>query len=117
MRGRMCRRRMTMENLNEQELDISYAQGLLEGWMGWQEPKSVRTQLQDNLKALVAGIEFYKKKYENTQGDYILLRDRYDQLTGLCSQYLGMIQELRTQNEQYLIESQREYHNDADRME
>ena len=106
-----------MENLNEQELDISYAQGLLEGWMGWQEPKSVRTQLQDNLKALVAGVEFYKKKYESLQEDHAVNMERYNQLTGLCANYLGLIQELRTQNEQYLIESQREFHNDADRME
>jgi hypothetical protein len=95
-----------MENLNEQELDISYAQGLLEAWVGYQT-SGVREQLADNLKVLIDGIEFYKKKYENNQGDYILLRDRYDQLTGLCSTYLGMIQELRTQNENLLIEQRK----------
>ena len=95
-----------MENLNEQELDISYAQGLLEAWVGYQT-SGVREQLEDNLKVLVAGIEFYKKKYDNTQGDYILLRDRYDQLTALCSTYLGMIQELRMQNENLLIEQRK----------
>ena len=105
-----------MDPLIDKELDISYAQGFLEDWVAYEKP-GVRVHLEENLKAIVAGVEFYREKYRNTQGDYVLLRDRYDQLTGLCSQYLGLIQELRQQNEQYLIESQRGLHNDENRME
>ena len=102
-----------MDPLTEQQLDISFAQGLLEGWVdGEKEP--TRTTLRENLKQLTDGIDMYRTSLQTVKTDYALLLERYNNLTSLSAQYLGLISELRQQNQDLLIETQREFHTERE---
>lgn len=94
-----------MDNLTEQELNIGYAESFLEEW-----EKDAPQQVKENLKLIVDGIEHYRQKYQSAQESYAVLQTRYDQLVGLSAQYLGVINELREQNQQLLVENQRPDH-------
>ena len=97
-----------MDELNEKELDISYAAAFLREWLKVDMNKS--PVLRDNLEHVIHGVKHYRDKYIESEERFAGLQERYNQLTALSSQYLMLIQQLREQNEQLLIDSQRPEH-------
>jgi hypothetical protein len=94
-----------MEQLSEQELDISMARGFLEEWL-----KNEHAQVLDNLKVLADGVAFYRQKYLEQQADYSTLLEHYNRLTAQSAQYLQYMQQQKEQMDQLLIDGQREFH-------
>ncbi len=94
-----------MEPLSEKELDISHVQGFLEEWLK-NEPAAVK----ENLKTLIDGVTYYRKKYLDAQEDYSKVLEKYNQLTALSSSYLGLLSQQKEQIDGLLIETQREFH-------
>lgn len=94
-----------MEPLNEKELDISHVQGFLEEWLK-NEPAAVK----ENLKTLIDGVAYYRKKYLDAQEDYSKVLEDYNRLTALSAGYLQHISQQKEQIDGLLIDSQREFH-------
>jgi len=101
---------MAIQELSEKELDISYAQGLLEAFLDEKLLGTAYSTVQENLKTLVNGVEHYREKYLLIQQDYISLLEKYNQLTALSSGYLQLMQQQKEQIDGLLIEQQREFH-------
>jgi hypothetical protein len=91
--------------LTEQEKDIAYSQGLLEGVLK-NAPDAVKTALE----LIVSGIALYREKYDKLKEDYDQLQTNYNNLIGLSAGYLQSIQEHRAHIDQLLIEQQRDFH-------
>lgn len=99
-----------MQELSEKELDISYAQGLLESFLDEKLLKDAYKTVQESLAVLSGGVAHYRDKYVLAQQDYTTLLEKYNQLTALSSQYLGMIERQENEIKNLLVNDQRDFH-------
>jgi hypothetical protein len=99
-----------MEGLNVTERDIAYAEGFLEKWLDDEEaPKPVLEQ----LKVLADGVRTYRSRLEEQHADLADLQSKYNSLTGLQAQYLGLMAQQKEQIDQLLVETQKEFHDET----
>ncbi len=94
-----------LNQLSNEELDLSYAIGFVEAWN-----EKAPEQVKQNFKLVTDGVKLYRDKYVAAQQDVIDLRQKYNDLTALSANYLAVIQQLRQQIDGLLIETQREFH-------
>lgn len=94
-----------IQELSENELDISMAQGFLDEWL-----KDSPGAVKDNLKTLADGVTFYRDKFIEIQEGYTKLQENYNQLAALSSSYLALLNQQKEQIDQLLIEEQRDFH-------
>jgi len=94
-----------LEPLEDKAKDIAYAQGVLEGWV-----QDYPDQLKDYVKTVSDGIEYWRKKYVDLQIAYKEVQQNYTNLTVTYGQALQQLQHLKDQNDELLIEQQKEFH-------
>lgn len=104
---------MAIQELSEQELDISYSAEFVKVWLDGAKPPTPG-QVIENLAVVVNGVALYRKKFLDAQEDHDILLARYNELTALTANYVQVIAELRQQNEGLLIETQREFHHERE---
>jgi uncharacterized coiled-coil DUF342 family protein len=95
--------------ITDEERDISFSMGFLEEWL-----KDAPSQIHEHLKIISDAIDFYRQKYTDAQEDAESIRDKYNQLTALTSQYLQHIQQQKETIDQLLSEQQKSYKTNLD---
>jgi hypothetical protein len=92
------------------EEDIAYASGFLESWADSETNLAVKTQLVEYVKIVNDGVTHYQQKYQASQEEFAGLQARYNELVGLSSGYLALMQQQKALLDDVLIEQQRDLH-------